>query len=389
MNVCMFSPFSTKASCTRRLISFAKELIRRGHTVSITLPSFDRHSGFTLETVENFDGIKLSHPFQLKVRKMEVATFSYTLSSSLSSLFLRCDIIHVLKPTPITWAGYLGKILYGTPIIQDIDDLDHAVMIAEKHPKMRIWFMRQSEKLLPKLADYVVTCSSLLKRIYIDLGVEQDKITWIPQGVNVSEFEVKSDLSIKAKYNLRDKVVVYLGALNNDVQVYPLIKAMKLIIAKRKDVSCLIIGDGSARSFYERLVHNLGLGEFVAFTGFVPHEDVPKLLSISDIGFACFVPPLIPTGGLMKVFEYMASRVPVVVNQSGDLPYYIDYGKAGAITKLDPESLSSTLIQLLDDDRKRKKMGKHAYEYVKENFDWKILTEQLIRIYKSAQARMR
>jgi glycosyltransferase involved in cell wall biosynthesis len=315
--------------------------------------------------------------------------FSYAFSSSVKSLFLKCDIIHILKPTPITCPGYLNKLTYRTRIVQDIDDLDHEVMIAEKHAKLRIYVTELFERFLPSFADHVITCSSDLKKIYLHLGIEEDKITIIPQGVNVSEYDVKPDLSMKDMYNLKDKVIVYLGALNNEVQVYPLLKAMKLITAERKDTSCLIVGDGRARGFYENLVHDLALEEFVTFTGRVPHEGVPKLLSVSDIGFACFLPPVPSTGGVMKVFEYMASKIPVVVNRAGDLPYYIDFGQAGAITKLDPVGLSNTIVELLDDDQKRKRLGNHAHEYVRNNFDWEVLTGKLVRVYEKEQTRKR
>jgi glycosyltransferase involved in cell wall biosynthesis len=389
MNICMFSPFSSKASCTQRLISFAKELIWRGHGVSIVLPSFDRHSGFMLESAGSIGDIKLCRPFQLQLRELEATTLSYVISSSLNSLFLRCDIIHVLKPSLITFPGYLSRIVYKTPVIQDIDDLDHEVMIAEKHPKLRIYATELFERFVPSFADHIVTCSSALRTIYLQLGIDEDRITMIPQGVNVSEYEIGRQSSLKSKYNLKDRVIVYLGALNNEVQVSPLINAMKLIVAERKDASCLIVGDGIARPFYERLVDDLGLRESVTFAGYTPHEDVPKLLSISDIGFACFLPPVPSTGGVMKVFEYMASRIPVVVNRAGDLPYYIDFGNAGAITKLDSKSLSNTVIELLNDDRRRKKLGEHAHEYVKNNFDWKVLTKRLMGVYENEQARKR
>lgn len=309
----------------------------------------------------------------------------YVFSTALKALLLTYDVVHVLKPSPLTCLGYLAKIRNKTPLVQDIDDLDHAVMIAEKHSRIRIWFVKQFERTFPKLADHIVTCSSYLKRIYENFGIEKDKITWISSGVNTSEFDVKPNLSIKENYGLRDKVIVYVGSLNIETQVSLLIRSMKLI-TREKDVSCLIIGDGRARPYLENLACKLGLNQHVIFIGRVPHIDVPKFLSISDIGFACF-PRIdyIAAASNIKVFEYMASGIPAVVSPVGDLSYYTDFGKAGVIAEYNVKDVSRALLDLLDDDKKRKRLGEHARKYVRNNFDWQVLTERVLSVYEKLQ----
>ena len=379
----MFSPFSTKAPCTYRLTSFAKELFLRGHDVSIVLPSLDRHSDFLLESEKCIGGVKLIRPHQFRSRNLETAMLPYVLSSILKSFSLRCDIIHVLKPVPLSCPSYFKRLFYGTPIVQDIDDLDHVVMNVEKHPKWRIWVTEQFEKLLPRLADHIITSSSYLKELYLGMGIVEDRITWIPNGVNVSEFDVEPDYSIKARYNLKEKVIVYVGSLNNETQLFPLIRAMRFIVTGRNDTCFLIIGDGLAKRNLEMLTHKLGINKSVIFIGRIPHKDVSKFLSISDIGIACF-PSLdwIQAASNIKVFEYMASGVPVIVSATGDLPYYVDFGATGVIAKFNVRDLSMKLDELLDDDRKRKRLGEKARRYVKENFDWQVLTGKVEKIYE-------
>jgi glycosyltransferase involved in cell wall biosynthesis len=214
------------------------------------------------------------------------------------------------------------------------------------------------------------------------MGFKNEKITWIPNGVKTSDFNINPQISLKKEFALRDKVVVYLGSLNNQVQVYPLIKAMELVVKERNDVSCMIIGDGKARSFFEQLTENLHLSEYVKFTGHIPYDDVARYLSVSDVGFACFPPPLTSSGGALKVFMYMASGLPVIVDPVGDLPYYISFGKAGIVSQLNAQSLSAALLELLSDDKMRRKKGQYARAYVRENFDWSVLTRRLLKIYR-------
>jgi glycosyltransferase involved in cell wall biosynthesis len=309
----------------------------------------------------------------------------YVFSTALKALLLTCDIIHIQKPSPLTCPGYLAKIKNKTFLVQDVDDLDHAVMIAEKHLRIRIWTAEKFERFFPKLADHIVTCSSYLKRIYENAGVEKDKITWISNGVNASEFDLKPNLSLKEDYRLKDRVIVYVGSLNIETQVSLLLRSMKSI-AKERDVSCVIIGDGKARPRLESLTRKLGLNQHVVFVGHVQHVDVPKFLSISDIGYACF-PRIdyIEAASNIKVFEYMASGIPPVVSPVGDLPYYVDFGNAGVITEYNVEDVSKALLCLLDDEKKRRKFGEYARRYVKDNFDWQVLTKRLLGIYEKLQ----
>jgi len=383
MNVCMFSPFSVKAPSTHRLLSFAKALTAKGHKVTIVLPSFDRYSGFKVDLENSIGGIQLSKPFQLKSTKLTTDMIPYAFSTTLGSLLLDCDVIHVLKTTPIACFGYFAKLSRRTPVVQDIDDLDHLVMVAEKHPRIRTWIVAQCEKILPKLADHIIVSSSSLKGLYFQIGIERNKITQISNGVYVDEFDLEPDLKVKEQYKLKDMVVAYVGSLNNEAQLHPLIFGMREVVKERKDVSCLIMGDGVARQNLQQLVHKLNLEDYAVFTGRVPHAVVPKFLTICDIGFSCF-PELdyLRFSSNIKVFEYMASGIPVVVSPEGDLPFYIDYGRAGVITKPDVNGLSKTLIDLLSDEKKRRRLGNHAKKYVR-NFDWERLTEKLLEVYET------
>lgn len=385
MKICMLSPFSDNAPSTLRLLSFGRELVSKGHAVYLIQPNLDKYSGFRIELNKQIKNVIRIHPYQFKTRNFEMNMLPYVFSSIPDILSLNFDVVHILKPTPWTCQGLLAKLTHRVPVVQDIDDIEHAVMTAEKHPKIRIWMMKQLENFLPRRADHILTISPYVLQTYIDLGIKPEKLTWLSNGVDTSEFQVAKDYSIKAKYGLREKVLVYSGSLNNSIQAAQFIKAMELIAKQRQDTSYFIIGDGSTRPYLQELTTKLKLDEYVKFAGRVPHQVVPKLLSICDIGLHCFAPPIRPYGGGLKISEYMASGLPVVVSCEfhGDLPYYLDFGKAGIIADFNINRLSSALIDLLNDDEKTKKLGAHAREFVKENFDWKVLTEKLVCVYKT------
>lgn len=360
---------------------FGEELVKLGNDVSLVLPTFDRHSNrFSPKT---YKGIKIIHPYQPPISQVELATCPYIIASLLKQVTINYDIVHILKPLPITCSPYFLKPLKKVPIVQDMDDLDHNVMAAEKHSPASVKLVQYCETVLPKLSNQIVTCSSYLKQIYLNMGFDSEKIAWIPNGVKTADFKAEPNKTCKNDFGLKDKVIVYMGSLNNMVQVPPLIKSMMYVAKERRDVSCLIIGDGTARWSLEKLTQSLHLTDTVKFIGRIPYKQVPSYLSTADVGFACFPPPLTSAGGALKVFMYMASGLPVVVNHSGDLPYYVDYGKAGAVSKLDAQTLSRTLLELLADDRMLRRKRQYAINYVKKNFDWSVLSRKLVGVYKN------
>lgn len=376
----MLSPFSIRAPSSYRLLSFSRVLCSKGHHVTLVLPNYDRHSGFLIDKNFNFPGIKLINPYQLKTRNLSINMFPYVASAILKNASLNYDIVHILKPTPITSFGYLFKPFH-IPIVLDIDDLDHLVMQAEKNSPLSTWVMYQSERLFPKLANKIIVSCSYLKQLYSQIDFQKNKIVQISNGVSVKDFNVKPDLNLKNKYNLKDKVVVYVGSLNNYDQLLPIIFSMQKVIKERRDTCCLIIGDGKIKNELEVLVRKLGLEEFFVFTGRIYHNLLPNFLSVSDLGLACFPSAeLYNYASNIKVFEYLASGLPVIVSPTGDLPYYIDYGRAGIVSQPDFDHLSKALLKLLSDDRKRKSIGIHAKEYAK-NFDWETLTKNLLNVY--------
>jgi hypothetical protein len=205
MDILMYSPFSFKAPSTYRLLSFAKVLSKNGHNVTITLPCFDKYSAFEVDPTNNINCIRLSKPFQMKTNNLIVNMLPYVFSSTFSNLADRYDVIHVLKPSPLTISGYSHKFLTRTPLIQDIDDLDHMIMAAEKLSPITTWVTAQSEKLFPRLADHIVVSCSALNAFYSQMGLKK-RLTQISNGVSL--MTIKSKKILRLKFNINSKIML-------------------------------------------------------------------------------------------------------------------------------------------------------------------------------------
>jgi glycosyltransferase involved in cell wall biosynthesis len=87
------------------------------------------------------------------------------------------------------------------------------------------------------------------------------------------------------KFNLPKKspLILYAGRLDPEKRVDVLIKSMKYVLKKRKNVNLMLVGGGSMKSFLEKLSKNLGLEKKIHFLGRVSDEDLSLAYNASDI----------------------------------------------------------------------------------------------------------
>ena len=80
--------------------------------------------------------------------------------------------------------------------------------------------------------------------------------------------------------------------------------------------------------------------------------------------------------------EAMACGVACVTTNVGAVPDYTIPGKTALVSPpKDPETLAQNIIELLENENKRKQIAKNAYNYIKQ-FTWDKAVEQLERIFK-------
>lgn len=228
-----------------------------------------------------------------------------------------------------------------------------------------------------KQADKVLTITEALKDIMIARGVPREKITVVPNCVNVDDFTPFKDknyalleeLSISAK----DIVIGYIGSIVNYEGLDDLIESLRLIRSEGiENFKLLIVGDGAYLAYVADLVKKLGLDDFVIFTGRVPHELVDDYYSLVDITPFPRKPLLVCEAvSPLKPFEAMASGKALVVSSCAALKEIVTDGENGLVfEKGSVSDLASKLKELIIDSEKRDSLSRNGYEWVVKNRDW-------------------
>lgn len=198
--------------------------------------------------------------------------------------------------------------------------------------------------------------------------IKSNKSLSVPLGVDIDYFSKYRDI-IK-----EENSISFLGAMNvahNETAVVNFCeKILPQIIKKIPNVKFYIVGGGVTDKVLNLQNKN------VIVVGKV--DDVRKYISKTKV-FVC--PLLFGSGIKTKNLEAMAMGVPVVTNSIG----------AESISALDgtdwiirdnENDFASEVIKLLEDKNYSETISKNAYNYVKENYSWQIVSNKWKDVFK-------
>ena len=183
----------------------------------------------------------------------------------------------------------------------------------------------------------------------------------------------------------RDHLVVYLGVMGPQDGVDLAVRAADHVVHAlgRADVSFTFVGSGESYDALVALRDSLDLQAFVDLPGRLPDEDVGALLSSADVGL-CPDPKnaLNDLSTMNKTMEYMAYGLPVVAFDlketrvsAADAAVYAQPSEVGAF--------ADCLVQLLDDEPRRRRMGSAGRRRVLERLAWPHQARRYVGVFDS------
>ena len=239
---------------------------------------------------------------------------------------------------------------------------------------------RALERWILRHADHLFVVSHALRRWAMEHGVAPDRITVLPNGVDLSRFHRGIDGSAARRawgWGDRETIVGFAGSLKPWHGAEVLLRSFEKAVAKETGLRLVFIGEGPQRERLERRVSRKGLEPVVRFTGAVAHEAVPSLLRATDILAA----PYLPQDGFyfspMKILEYMAVGRPVVASRIGDIPAWVEPDCGLLVPPGDESALCESLLSLARDREKARWMGRRgAARAAKE--DWSRRIDRIV-----------
>jgi len=310
-----------------------------------------------------------------------------TWNLSFSAIRSDSDILHIAKPHPMnSIAGLSAKYLKNKLVFLDCDDFEAG---SGNFPsKWQASGIAHFEKNIPKQVALITTNTQFMQDKLLSWGIPEQKIYYLPNGVDRARFESSYPLDIvllREKYRLKSKrVVSYIGSMslaNHAVDL--LLKAFSRVIDSLPDTVLLLVGGGEDFYNLQLLASSLGLDDFVRFVGYVTPDQVTHYYRVSDVS----VDPVYDNDAArgrspLKLFESWACEIPFVTSDVGDRRYLMGDPPAGILASPgDPISLSKAIIKGLSDEELQVEIKSRGKNRV-SNYYWDQLVIGIEKIYQ-------
>ena len=377
----------------RRVWLEATTLARNGAAVTVICP---KAKGFTRmhEVVEDVAIYRYPVPFEAAGVVGFAAEFTWcflatALLSGYVALFGRgFDVLHACNPPDTFWL--LGRFwqIFGRRFIFDHHDLAPE-MFAAKFGRDTGWLHRGLlwlERRSMQAADVVITTNESHKCVAIQRGGKRaGDVHIVRSGPDLGRFQVHPPDPMYR--NGKAHLLVYLGEICMQDGVDHMVRAVKLLAARRDDFHVLFVGGGPHQPAIRAYALDQGIASISHFTGRVSDEALCRILSSATLGID--PDPKTPWSDqstMNKVIEYMFFGLPVVAFDLHETR--VSAGDAGAYAEANSDSALAGLIgALLDDPAQCAAMGTAGRARVRDHLAWDHSVAPLLAAYDQAVAR--
>lgn len=282
------------------------------------------------------------------------------------------DVIHTWDNTSTIYAIPIAKIL-------NIRLLNGSIRGAFKNIKKfsKVWLMRRVFTIFSHLT---VANSYAGLKCY---NVISTKGSCVYNGFDFGRIKnIKNKKDIKSKYNIRtDRIVGMVAGFRENKNYKHYILAAKNILARRRDVTFLAIGDGPSMAKHKEL-HKELIDRSNNFKFISRQSDVESIVNIFNVGILTTNTLIHGEGIANVIMEYMALGKPVIATDNGGTrELVIDNITGFLVQDNDVEELVKKIELLLDDERIAREMGVAGHLRIKEQFNLNKMTSSYISLY--------
>jgi glycosyltransferase involved in cell wall biosynthesis len=237
------------------------------------------------------------------------------------------------------------------------------------------------------LGDHVHVASSEARRWTIDAaGVDAQKVTLIPHGIDVSKFpEADEATRLRARRELglsaSDRVAVYVGRLD-----VPKNEEWLLDVAERSreaipNLRIVTAGTGPHEAEFRRQIAARGLDGRVIHLG--ERSDPLVVYQAAD----AMLLPSQREGFSLATAEAMSVGVPVCRTGTAGTAELIVEGVTGRSTPIERDAFIAAAVEFLTDQATLRRMGIAAARHVRERFTFERQLQDTLALYRRLAGR--
>jgi len=375
----------------RRVWSECQTLVQGGHQVSTLSPRDEGQSAHrTLEGVR-IHTYRPPRPRSGVVGYIAEFLYCWLRTAALSLLVAReegFDVLQACNPPDTYWLlGRLYRLIAGKRFVYDQHDLCPEVYEA-RFGKRGVLYrgLLLLERATYASADHVISTNESYREIAMTRGgLPRERTSIVISAPNPDRMR-REEPNVPLRHGKRF-LVCYLGIMGPQDGVDRLLGAIDhyVHVLGREDTHFGLLGFGDCLEEYQAQCRQLGLSDYVTFTGKVGPVEISEWLSTADLG----VTPdpkcdFNDKSTMNKTLEYMAYELPVV---GFDLiENRRSAGDAGLhVAENDDAALAAAIVELLDDPDRRVWMGTVGRKRIEDSLRWSAQEPAYLDVFRSLQ----
>ena len=354
-----------------------------------------KHIGATkaIENIDSFQFYRTQQPKGLIARLpiLNQWVIVKSLTARLDEIIaeIKPDVLHAHSPALNGLAAIKAGKKHNIPVVYECrafwEDaaVDHGTT---KEGSLRYRITKALETYVFKKVQAVTCICEGLRQDIVSRGVSENKITVIPNAVNIEKFPFaqQADENLKQQLGLQGKTVLgFIGSFYAYEGIPLILDALPEILKQHADTRLLLVGGGPQEKFIKDKVQELQLEPYVIFTGRVPHDQVQGYYNLVDV----FVYPrlamrLTELVTPLKPLEAMAQGRLVVASDVGGHKELIKDQENGILFKANnANSLALSVLDLLARPEAWQVMRQSGRDYVEQERNWVKSVSNYKKVY--------
>ncbi|WP_246984045.1 glycosyltransferase family 4 protein [Halorientalis marina] len=323
-----------------------------------------------------FDLFGYDHFFSRAIRKLR---FPSDYLVGLSSLTERFDVLHTSENFNL-FSLQAARATVGTDTLFAYSAGENIPYPIYQHNPL-LWRVKTH---VNRRASGITTTTPVGKRALIHEGVSHEKLTILPNAVDLDLFRPTQDVG-PSDLDLPEELtgttnILFVHRLCEQKGTYELLDAFREVAPGHDDVRLILLGDDELDDAESTYVHQ---SEQILWRERIPYASMPALYSLADITVLPSVTmPNNEEQFGMAILEAMACETATVVTNVGGLPYVVAENETSLVVpERDPEALAEALSELVSDPDRRARLGRNGKQRAAELFSPATVGQRLESFY--------
>jgi len=291
-------------------------------------------------------------------------------------LFIKADVV-ITDDLESAVLGIVLRIARQLPLVFCFRD-DYSLIAYYGGRPLRYLLTKWAERIIPRLASLIIVTDRKKAAYCRKIGIVPDKISLIPNGVDVHLFQPgPEEKELRKRYGLAKNRVVFLrGKMNRYYQLETVLEAVGIILRDFPQTKFVFAGEGDNLENLKKMAAHLQIVDQVIFTGFVPQEVLPGLIRLSDL---CVYP--LPNSSALALYEYMSCAKPFVMPRGGTEKMDVSdvFEEAAVLVENSPGGFAQGIKYLLENPKVAREMGEKGRQRVLQCYRWEQVVKKLER----------